>query len=353
MPSTYDPILRLELQAVGENATTWGIKTNNNIELIAQAVAGHVSVNLAGTGNYTLSVAEASVDESRYSFITFSGILTGNRNVYIPSAPKNYSFRNNTTGNYTITVQTSLGTGTVLQTGTVEAVVCDGVSVYPDGEYNRVSRAGDVMTGSLSLPAGTSVSASQAMRADEIATLFTTMFDMVMPVGVIMMWSGSVSAVPASWHLCDGTAGTVDLRDKFVLGAGGSYAVGATGGAASVTSGAGGDHDHGGSTQAYTLTSSDIPAHTHTGTTSSNGDHSHTVSNGIGSGAAFVIGTSSPPVAYGPISTSTAGAHTHTFTTDSTGGGGGHAHGITSSGTHTHTVATMPPYYALAFIQRV
>lgn len=48
--------------------------------------------------------------------------------------------------------------------------------------------------------------------------------------GVIVLWSGSIASIPAGWLICDGTNGTPDLRDRFLLGAGGAFAVGATGG---------------------------------------------------------------------------------------------------------------------------
>ena len=60
------------------------------------------------------------------------------------------------------------------------------------------------------------------------------------------MWSGSVSAVPSGWQLCNGQSGTPDLRNRFVVGVGGTYAVGATGGADQVT-----------------LSVEQIPAHSH------------------------------------------------------------------------------------------
>ena len=66
------------------------------------------------------------------------------------------------------------------------------------------------------------------------------------PVGGIILWSGSTGSIPATWQLCDGTNGTPDLRDRFVIGAGNSYAVGGTGGNTSVT-----------------LTASNIPPHKH------------------------------------------------------------------------------------------
>lgn len=54
---------------------------------------------------------------------------------------------------------------------------------------------------------------------------------MSVPTGLIAIWSGAIVNIPAGWTLCDGTAGTPDLRDKFVVGAGNTYAVDATGGA--------------------------------------------------------------------------------------------------------------------------
>ena len=55
------------------------------------------------------------------------------------------------------------------------------------------------------------------------------------PAGLIAAWSGAASAVPAGWALCDGANGTPDLRGRFLVGAGGDYAVGDTGGAATET----------------------------------------------------------------------------------------------------------------------
>ena len=68
----------------------------------------------------------------------------------------------------------------------------------------------------------------------------------LVPAGVIVMWSGAVASIPPSWALCNGSNGTPDLRDRFIVGAGGSYEVGDIGGSASVQ-----------------LTSAEIPAHNH------------------------------------------------------------------------------------------
>lgn len=57
----------------------------------------------------------------------------------------------------------------------------------------------------------------------------------LLPVGLIMLWSGSTATIPTGWALCNGSNGTPDLRDKFVVGAGSTYAVAATGGATTHT----------------------------------------------------------------------------------------------------------------------
>jgi hypothetical protein len=54
----------------------------------------------------------------------------------------------------------------------------------------------------------------------------------LIPSGVICMWYGTIVSIPIGWLLCNGSNGTIDLRDKFIVGAGSTYAVGATGGAA-------------------------------------------------------------------------------------------------------------------------
>lgn len=73
--------------------------------------------------------------------------------------------------------------------------------------------------------------AQRATIADSVVN-----FQTAVPAGGIIMWSGSLVNIPSGWVLCDGTNGTPDLRDRFIMGAGGSHPVGSTGGSAS--------HDH-------------------------------------------------------------------------------------------------------------
>lgn len=167
------------------------------------------------------------------------------------------------------------------------------------------------------------------------------------PAGIITMWSGEISNVPSGWSLCNGTSGTPDLRDRFVVGAGGTYAVGATGG--SLTSSAAGSHthteaaagvhDHGTATGSTVLTTDQIPAHTH--------------SYNVASGAAYEFGTG--------LNGTSGLATVSASTTGSTGGGLGHTHSISSAGSHAHTInsvgdhshTAIPPYFALAYIMKL
>ena len=66
------------------------------------------------------------------------------------------------------------------------------------------------------------------------------------PTGMIAMWSGLTTDIPDGWQICDGTNGTPDLRNKFVIGAGDTYTIGATGGEAT-----------------HTLSIDEIPTHSH------------------------------------------------------------------------------------------
>ena len=159
------------------------------------------------------------------------------------------------------------------------------------------------------------------------------------PTGVICLWSGLVTAIPAGWALCNGSNGTPNLRDRFIVGAGSTYAPGATGGANTHTHTASADNTTAGTTiGATTLTVAQMPTHTHE---LSNGGR--ILSTGVGS-TLLSPGASGTPVQYGAY-------------IDSTGGSGSHTHTATGTAhTHTVTVATgdnLPSYYALAYIMKL
>lgn len=69
-----------------------------------------------------------------------------------------------------------------------------------------------------------------AVTAAKIENAINTTLEFVVPAGGIIMWSGSTASIPSGWAICDGNNGTPDLRNRFVIGAGDSYSVDATGG---------------------------------------------------------------------------------------------------------------------------
>lgn len=145
------------------------------------------------------------------------------------------------------------------------------------------------------------------------------------PTGMISLWYGSIGSVPSGWYLCDGTNGTPDLRDRFIVGAGSAYSVAATGG----------------STDAI------VVSHTHTATSTSTSvvtdpGHTHTIpsTNNVNTGGPNAIedgtitGSYTVPSAFTGISVATS-----TTTTNASTGVSG-------------TNANLPPYYALAYVMK-
>ncbi|MEG3839842.1 hypothetical protein [Microcoleus sp. herbarium14] len=90
--------------------------------------------------------------------------------------------------------------------------------------------------GGLNANTDTIVPTQKAVKAyvDRVATTLTTAVESAVVQGMILMWSGQVDRIPTGWALCNGQKGTPDLRDQFIVGAGNSYAVRQTGGAATV-----------------------------------------------------------------------------------------------------------------------
>jgi len=141
------------------------------------------------------------------------------------------------------------------------------------------------------------------------------------PSGSIILWSGAANAIPAGYVLCNGANSTPNLENRFVVGAGSTYAVNATGGSADAT----------------------LPSHTHTGSIGTAGAHTHLLPHNLDSATAgnYISGNDGPNNISGAANQSTmdsAGNHTHTLSINSAG----------SSATN----ANLPPYYALCYIMK-
>ena len=113
MASSYSTDLKLELMVTGENSGTWGNKTNTNLNLVQQAIAGYEEVSIAGGAQTTaLVMSDATLSNARNAVVKFTGTITGNQIVTIPDGiEKTYTFVNGTTGSFTVQVKTASGTG--------------------------------------------------------------------------------------------------------------------------------------------------------------------------------------------------------------------------------------------------
>ena len=113
MASTYTP-LGIEKMATGENAGTWGTKTNDNLDLIEQVTGGFTQVSIAGGAQTTdLTVADGALTgTAQQRMIEFTGTITGNQIVTIPNDIQTfYILRNSTTGSFTVQFKYATGSG--------------------------------------------------------------------------------------------------------------------------------------------------------------------------------------------------------------------------------------------------
>ena len=174
MPSTPDSILRLELQATGENATTWGAKTNNNLELLGQAIAGAANVNVGGSGNYTLVASNYTTDEARAATLVLTGTLSGNRDVIVPSSPKHYTVLNQTSGAFTLTIRQSAGTGVVIPQG-ASLVVCTSTTCVEATGSIQIPPGSLMPYAGATAPSGWLLCAGQEVSRTTYANLFVVL----------------------------------------------------------------------------------------------------------------------------------------------------------------------------------
>ena len=113
MASTFTP-LGVELQATGENAGTWGTKTNTNLSLISQLVSGYNSQSIAGGAQTTdLTIVDGNTTgTAQHRMIEFTGTISGNQIVTIPLDVETfYILKNTTSGSHTVQFKYASGSG--------------------------------------------------------------------------------------------------------------------------------------------------------------------------------------------------------------------------------------------------
>jgi hypothetical protein len=320
MASTYSTDLRLELIGSGEQSGVWGSTTNLNLgSLVEQAIAGVESI-VVPSADYALITYYGAVDESRNAVLVLSSGAAAN--VYVPPVNKVYVVKNE--GSYAITMYNSTVVGNTTAAG-VGVTVAAGTSIllFTDGgDFSSVGLPAGSSTGTGNIVysasptlTGTPLAPTAAVGTDSTQIATTAFVRDIIPTGIISLWYGSVASIPSGWYLCNGSNGTPDLRDKFIVGAGSTYAVAATGGSANAT------------LVSHTHTATSVvtdPGHTHGGVQVSGAP------NNVNANPGYAITTGSTASAVTGITVAT---------TNSTEG---------SSATN----ANLPPYYALAYIMK-
>jgi hypothetical protein len=186
----------------------------------------------------------------------------------------------------------------------------------------------------------TAPTANISVNNTQVAT--TAYVHNMLPSGIIMLWSGSSASIPYGWYLCDGNNGTPNLKDRFLVGAGNTYAVGATGGSADATLVS---HTH--TASSTTSTSISDPGHRHWISSAGYDD-----GNGTGTGAnnqdyglwadAGSYSSSDPNKSTGRYNLSATTGITASSSTSTT---------VNATGSSA-TGANLPPYYALCYIMK-
>jgi hypothetical protein len=334
MAGTFSKSNRIELQADGRNEDTWGDITSRNFEFLEDANEKRRTVDLDGlSGDVHLTLSNTSSDEARMRFIRLTGEPAGAVTIVVPNVPKTRGFFLETGNSETVEVRISD------QSSSQELFAGFNPLQFNVGEIRRTGAA--VSSSLVTFPGSLEVGRDSTISGQGS-----------IPEGAIVKWNGVPSNVPTGWALCDGANGTPDLRDLFIVGAGGVYDPDDTGGNETETTSSdgshnhsmqsNGSHDHGG-TNNHTLNISRMPSHTHPPPAS----------------------VQDESVGYSKVSTSD-GDFTNgriNEVTNTRGGSGSHSHGISNAGSHTHSVnsngdhtheySTMSPYYALAFIKKV
>ena len=139
MASTFSD-LGIELMATGENAGTWGTKTNTNLQIVEKAISGYVEQAVTSGGTTALSITDGDATEStsvaRHAVIKLTGTITGNSIVTVPdSVEKVYIVTNGTSGAYTVQFKTASGTGITFGVSekTTRLVYSDGTNLVDAG----------------------------------------------------------------------------------------------------------------------------------------------------------------------------------------------------------------------------
>jgi hypothetical protein len=390
MTTTYSTDLRIALIGTGDQDGTWGTTTNTNLgTLLEQAIAGVASISIS-SANQALAAYNGLSDEARNAVLVLTS--SGAANVYVPPVDKVYIVKN--AGSYAITLYcstvlgntTPAGTGITVPAGKSMVVYSDATNIVEgiDRINGNLTVGGTLgVTGNITATANLSannIAISNALPVTSGGTGLATLTanavvlgngtsnpSFVSPgtsgnvlvsngttwtsgvafvTGMIMLWSGSVGSIPSGWLLCDGTNSTPDLRNRFVVGAGDTYSVNATGGSTTTTA----TGSVSGTVAGTALTEAQMPKHYHRYITGQLDGGTYPNNPSYQRNANFFGGTPDDG-AYEYSTYSTGGNAASGDAATGTANGDSHTHGFSATFTG-NAVTSLPPYYALCYIMK-
>ena len=314
------PATHLHLKGGGSSATTFRIENSEG------------SFNLKADGDKAYYYADEHVFSSQAgsgNWTTLNGTGLG-----INCTPGSYKL--DVTGNSRITGDLTV-TGTLSGTISGSATNCLNVDIASDstGNADHYVSFTDSQTGNQRIKSDGDFKYNPSTNTLTVGNLNVSGGGGgITPVGGIILWSGSTGSIPSGWALCNGSNGTPNLQNKFVVGAGNTYAVNAEGGSANAV----------------------VVAHEHSSYSSYDGSHGHGVTD-PGHNHDYDRWYNQE-VKHGDATnrraprTVNTGQDTGNRTTGiSIDSGGSHRHAISNDGVDG-TNKNLPPYYALAYIMR-
>lgn len=332
MASTFSPSLKIELIGNGDQSGTWGTTTNNNLgTLIEQAITGVLQIPMTNI-DYTLSTLNGISDEARNAVIVLSGTNSAVRNIIAPAVPKTYIISNNTTGGYAVNIKTAASAGVSIDNGVTMIVYCNGTQFFPVTKNYAVTNTANtavIRDGSGNFAANVITANTVTQAAGDNSTKLastayvnaaaTAAIQLLHPVGSIY-----TSTVATNPNTLFGFGTWVAFgAGRVLIGNGGGFAAGATGGSYDSVI-----VDH---------------SHNYSGNTGGqSNDHQHDSAWGEAFGAPFGVSSRYPSQGsnktdydnYGFLTSGVTANHTHAFSGTTNGANGG------QSGTN----ANLQPY---------
>ena len=203
MTSTYSPSLKIQLIANGDQSGVWGTTTNNNWELMEQAVAGVQSITMTNA-TYVLSNLNGVSDEARNMVIVAGGSLSASYQIEAPLEPKVYLVVNNTSGGFPITFGGATGSVITVPNGYSTLIYGDGTNFYSGitaisgnlGVLGNMDVGGAVLLEStLTVNGNTSILGNLSVLGSST----------IVPVGSVLAYAKTTPA-PYGFLLCNGQA---------------------------------------------------------------------------------------------------------------------------------------------------